>query len=74
MRWLTDWPLKDSQPGIFAVNKTFLKNFYLPGDYNYTQQILLDAYHRNLRFSHVFVSFNKRKEGSHLLRSTTLLK
>ena len=74
MRWLTDWPLKDSQPGIFAVNKTFLKNFYLPGDYNYTQQILLDAYHRNLRFSHVFVSFNNRKEESHLLRSITLLK
>ena len=68
MRWLTDWPLKDSQPGIFAVNKTFLKNFYLPGDYNYTQQILLDAYHRNLRFSHVFVSFNKRKEGESFVK------
>ncbi len=63
MRWLTGWPLMDSQPGIFAVNMEFLKNFYLPGDYNYTQQILLDAYHRNLRFSHVSVSFNKRNEG-----------
>ena len=45
MKWLTGWPIMDSQPGIFAVNKIFLDNFYLPGDYNYTQQILLDAYH-----------------------------
>ena len=63
MKWLTGWPLKDSQPGIFAVNKVFLSNFYLPGDYNYTQQILLDAYHRHLRFCHVLVSFNKRDTG-----------
>lgn len=63
MKWLTGWPLLDSQPGIFAVNNAFLSNFYLPGDYNYTQQILLDAYHRNLRFSHVPVSFNKRVKG-----------
>lgn len=63
MRWLTGWPLMDSQPGIFAVNSEFVRNFYLPGDYNYTQQILLDAYHRRLRFSHVLVSFNKRDKG-----------
>ncbi len=63
MKWLTGWPIMDSQPGIFAVNKIFLDNFYLPGDYNYTQQILLDAYHRNLRFSHVLVTFNKRGKG-----------
>ncbi len=63
MKWLTGWPVMDSQPGIFAVNKMFLDNFYLPGDYNYTQQILLDAYHRNLRFSHVLVTFNKRDKG-----------
>ena len=63
MKWLTGWPLMDSQPGIFAVNSIFLANFYLPGDYNYTQQILLDAYHRHLRFSHVLVTFNKRDTG-----------
>lgn len=63
MRWLTRWPLKDSQPGIFAVNNVFIGNFYLPGDYNYTQQILLDACHRGLRFSHVPVSFDKRDTG-----------
>lgn len=42
MRILTGWPLRDSQPGILAVSKDYLEVFYLPGDYNYTQQILLD--------------------------------
>ena len=63
MRWLTGWPLKDSQPGIFAVNNSYLECFFIPGDYNYTQQILLDAYHKNLRFSHIDVHFTKRITG-----------
>jgi len=63
MAFLTKWPIKDSQPGIFAVNKDFLSDFYLPGNYNYTQQVLLDGYHRGLRFEHVSVEFNKRETG-----------
>ena len=63
MAWLTGWPLKDSQPGIFAVSRTYLERFYLPGDYNYTQQLLLDAYHKGMRFAHVPVSFRKRETG-----------
>ena len=63
MRWLTGWPLRDSQPGIFAANKAYLQNFYLPGDYNATQQVLLDAYHRGLRFAHVPVAFRRRSGG-----------
>lgn len=63
MRWLTHWPLRDSQPGIFAVNKSYLDVFQLPGDYNYTQQILLDAYHKGMRFEHCPVSFRKRVTG-----------
>lgn len=63
MCWLTGWQLKDSQPGIFCVNSDFLRDFYLPGNYNYTQQILLDACHRGMRFEHVCVSFNKRGGG-----------
>jgi glycosyltransferase involved in cell wall biosynthesis len=63
MRWLTGWPLRDSQPGIFAVDRAYLEGFYLPGDYNYTQQILLDAYHRGLRFAHVPVAFRRRATG-----------
>jgi len=63
MRWLTGWPLTDSQPGIFGINKFYLKDFYLPGDYNYTQQVLLDAYHKGMRFAHVDVHFRKRTTG-----------
>ena len=63
MSMLTKWPLKDSQPGIFAVNREYLEVFNLPGDYNYTQQILLDAYHRGMRFAHVAVAFRRRTTG-----------
>ena len=63
MKLMTGWPVMDSQPGILAVNDAFLTNFYLPGDYNYTQQILLNAYHRHLRFDHVPVTFKRRDSG-----------
>jgi glycosyltransferase involved in cell wall biosynthesis len=63
MRWLTGWPLRDSQPGIFALNRDYLEVFRLPGDYNYTQQLLLDAFHKGMRFAHVPVHFRKRTTG-----------
>lgn len=63
MRHLTGWPIKDSQPGIFAVNKAYLAVSFIPGDYNYTQQVLLDAYHKHMRFAHVPVAFHSRKTG-----------
>ena len=63
MRFLTGWPLEDSQPGIFAVNRDYLRVFNLPGDYNYTQQVLLDAYYNSMRFVHVDVRFKKRETG-----------
>jgi glycosyltransferase involved in cell wall biosynthesis len=64
MRRLTRWPIQDSQPGIFACNKDYLTVFELPGDYNYTQQILLDAFLKGMRFTQVSVSFNRRRTGS----------
>ena len=70
MRWLTDWPLRDSQPGIFAVNRTYLEVVQLRGDYNYTQQILLDAYHKGMRFAHVPVTFRKRLTGASFVSLT----
>ena len=63
MRWLTGWPLRDSQPGILALSRVYLEQLFLPGDYNYTQQILLDAYHKGMRFEHVPVSFDRRTTG-----------
>ncbi len=74
MRWLTKWPVYDSQPGILAVNSAYLKGFYLPGDYNYTQQILLNSYHIGMRFAHVDVEFRKEKLVSHLFHTSIHLK
>lgn len=64
MRWLTGWPVKDSQPGIFAASKDYLAVFSISGDYNYTQQVLLDAYHKDMRFAHVPVTFKRRNAGT----------
>lgn len=63
MRRLTKWDVRDGQPGIFAISSAYLDRFSLPGDYNYTQQILLDAYHKGMRFAHVPVTFRKRTSG-----------
>ncbi len=63
MRWLTKWPIQDSQPGIFAVSGAYLELYDVPGDYNYTQQILLDAYLKGMRFAHVSVDFDQRRAG-----------
>ena len=63
MRWLTKWPIQDSQPGIFAVNADYLAVYDVPGDYNYTQQILLDAYLKSMRFAQVQVNFDQRRAG-----------
>jgi len=63
MRVLTGWPVRDGQPGIFAAGRDYLEVFSLPGDYNYTQQILLDAYHKGMRFAHVPVRFRRRTTG-----------
>jgi glycosyltransferase involved in cell wall biosynthesis len=63
MKRLTGWPVRDSQPGIFAINKDYLAVAFLPGDYNYTQQLLLNAYHNNMRFAQVPVAFRRRETG-----------
>lgn len=64
MRWLTNWDIKDSQPGIFAVNASYLKVSFIPGDYNYTQQVLLDSYLKGMKFEQVPVTFRRRESGS----------
>ncbi|HER26147.1 MAG TPA: hypothetical protein ENI69_03465 [Rhodospirillales bacterium] len=64
MNALTNWNILDSQPGILAVDKNYLKVAYLPGSYNYTQQLLLDGYHKGMMFDQVSVDFKLRKKGS----------
>ncbi len=63
MRWLTGLQIRDSQPGMFAANRAYLGGFLLPGDYNYTQQVLLDAYLKGMRFAQVPVTFHARESG-----------
>lgn len=63
MRWLTHWDVKDSQPGMFAVNDAYLKVSFIPGDYNYTQQVLLDAYLKGMRFDQAPIAFHRRRAG-----------
>ncbi len=64
MRWLTRWDIKDSQPGMFAVNASYLKVSFIPGDYNYTQQVLLDSYLNGMRFDQVPITFHQRNAGT----------
>ncbi|MYD96065.1 MAG: glycosyltransferase family 2 protein [Gammaproteobacteria bacterium] len=63
MRQLTQWDIVDSQPGIVALSKTYLQVFSIAGDYNYTQQILVDAYHKGMRYDQVPVAFKERTSG-----------
>ena len=70
MRFLTGWDVKDSQPGIFALNKRCMRVVRLPGDYNYTQQVMLSANLGKMRFAHVDVSFAKREAGSSFVKLT----
>ena len=63
MSLLTGWSISDAQPGLFAVNRDYLDRFWFPGDYNYTQQILLDAFHNKMKFAQVDVKFSRRETG-----------
>lgn len=63
MRILTGWEIKDSQPGIFAINKDCLSRIKIFGNYNYTQQVLLSSQLAGMRFSHQEVTFSKREAG-----------
>ena len=63
MRWLTGWDIEDSQPGMFAVNASYLAVSFIPGDYNYTQQVLLDSYLKGMRFEQAPIAFRRRRSG-----------
>ena len=64
MRFLTGWDIEDSQPGIFAIRKKYIKDLKIFGDYNYTQQVLLSSYYAGLKFKQIDVTFYKRFEGN----------
>ncbi|MDA0772753.1 MAG: glycosyltransferase family 2 protein [Cyanobacteria bacterium] len=63
MSFITGWNIEDGQPGLFGLNRQYLSCFDFQGDYNYTQQLLLDASHKNMRFLQTPISFRKRAYG-----------
>ena len=68
MKKLTKYNITDSQPGFFAGNKKFLKNFYILTNYNYTQQIIYSSYLAGLRFCQVPINFRERVYGSSFVK------
>jgi len=68
MSFVTEYDVKDSQPGIFAGNARFLKSVSVFSDFNYTQQVLYSSYIAGLRFSQVPINFNERKFGSSFVK------
>ena len=55
------WPA--TRPASGKLTKP-LKVHFIPGDYNYTQQVLLDSYLNGMRFNQVAVTFRPREYGS----------
>ena len=65
---ITKYKISDSQPGFFAGNKYFLKNFYILTNYNYTQQVLYSSYLAGLKFTQVPITFRERVHGESFIK------
>ncbi len=60
---LTKYDITDSQPGLIAFSASVAKDLKLIGDYNYTQQILIESSMLGYKFLQVPITFNKRVHG-----------
>jgi len=60
---LTKYNIKDSQPGLIAFTASVAKDLKLIGNYNYTQQILIESSMLGYRFTQVPITFNERIYG-----------
>lgn len=65
---ITKYKISDSQPGFFAGNKYFLRNFYILTNYNYTQQVLYSSYLAGLKFTQVPITFRERVHGESFVK------
>ena len=59
----TGLKVTDGQTGLIATNRRYLERFRLTSNYNETQQMIIDAWRNQLRFTEVPVVFHKRKTG-----------
>tara|TARA_E500000081_G_C6100318_1_gene337293 strand:+ start:501 stop:1394 length:894 start_codon:yes stop_codon:yes gene_type:complete len=60
---LTGYKITDSQPGFIAMKIELARKLKLLGNYNYTQQVLIEASLMGFRFKQVPITFNKRIHG-----------
>lgn len=63
VRFLTKYDVNDSQPGFFCITKEVASKLTLPGNYNVTQQILIEASIHQYKFGSLDIEFNKRTGG-----------
>ncbi|MBN1353341.1 MAG: glycosyltransferase family 2 protein [Candidatus Omnitrophica bacterium] len=64
VRLLTGLKITDSQTGLMAFGRRYLKDFEIISDYNETQQLIIDAWARHMRIIEVPVVFKKREKGT----------
>lgn len=60
---MTGLKITDSQTGLMAFSKRYLRKFEIISDYNETQQLIMDAWGRHMRIMEVSVTFHKRQTG-----------
>ena len=60
---LTGFNITDSQPGFIAMKMELAEKIQLLGNYNYTQQVLIEASLLGFKFKQVPITFNKRING-----------
>lgn len=63
-KWLTGYRITDSQPGLIAMKIELAKKLKMLGNYNYTQQVLIEASLLGFKFKQIPITFNKRIYGT----------
>lgn len=60
---ITGLPLTDAQTGFIAFHKRYLKDFNIIGNYNETQQLLIDAWGKHMRVIEIPIFCRQRDSG-----------
>ena len=63
MNRLTRYRITDAQTGMMAFNREYLSQFEILSNYNPPQQLLIDAWRKNMVYTEVPVSFHPRQNG-----------
>jgi len=63
VRTLTGLPVTDTTTGLIAFSRRYLSRFQIIGNYNETQQLIIDAWRNHMRIMEVPIFFKPRKTG-----------